>query len=276
MARMALLCAYMPEHLSRERTSTYIYAQGVLRVTSSCKFSSSEAAVCLTLARLSHLGLPPFPFVFLLSRGIRCSRSQRQISANKQVIRQIGQRNAQLARDSLCNACLDPLACIIHKSCCYGELMLSSSMLPLSLFSPIFFFLLAASEDTGSSKLSTTLPSTPTELSQFPKLCELRRKFPVLYRVEFQVSFLRNPVSTHLTLFTSWRCRARFPASIVFTTASRASMSVRSRKCYASPSGEEIFYSVRSSSLIAFLSCTIILWCHFNQRQIAILVLIAE
>lgn len=38
-----------------------------------------------------------------------------------------------------------------------------------------------------SSSMSTTLPSVPTELSQFPKLCELRRKFPVLYRVEFQV-----------------------------------------------------------------------------------------
>lgn len=38
-----------------------------------------------------------------------------------------------------------------------------------------------------SSSMSTTLPSAPTELSQFPKLCELRRKFPVLYRVEFQV-----------------------------------------------------------------------------------------
>lgn len=35
--------------------------------------------------------------------------------------------------------------------------------------------------------MSTTLPTAPTELSQFPKLCELRRKFPVLYRVEFQV-----------------------------------------------------------------------------------------
>lgn len=38
-----------------------------------------------------------------------------------------------------------------------------------------------------SSSMRTTLPSAPTELSQFPKLCELRRKFPVLYRVEFQV-----------------------------------------------------------------------------------------
>ena len=35
--------------------------------------------------------------------------------------------------------------------------------------------------------MGTTLPSAPTELSQYPKLCELRRKFPVLYRVEFQV-----------------------------------------------------------------------------------------
>ncbi|XP_015175077.1 PREDICTED: receptor-type tyrosine-protein phosphatase mu isoform X1 [Polistes dominula] len=39
-----------------------------------------------------------------------------------------------------------------------------------------------------SSSMSTTLPTAPTELSQFPKLCELRRKFPVLYRVEFQTA----------------------------------------------------------------------------------------
>ncbi|KAG7200252.1 hypothetical protein KM043_017723 [Ampulex compressa] len=42
--------------------------------------------------------------------------------------------------------------------------------------------------------MSTTLPSAPTELSQFPKLCELRRKFPVLYRVEFQTA---TKVETH-------------------------------------------------------------------------------
>ena len=40
--------------------------------------------------------------------------------------------------------------------------------------------------------MSTTLPSAPTELSQFPKLCELRRKFPVLYRVEFQVRTINS------------------------------------------------------------------------------------
>ncbi|XP_018368860.1 PREDICTED: receptor-type tyrosine-protein phosphatase kappa [Trachymyrmex cornetzi] len=51
-----------------------------------------------------------------------------------------------------------------------------------------------ATEELGSSKLSTTLPTAPTELSQFPKLCELRRKFPVLYRVEFQTA---TKVETH-------------------------------------------------------------------------------
>ncbi|KYQ46713.1 hypothetical protein ALC60_14234, partial [Trachymyrmex zeteki] len=53
-------------------------------------------------------------------------------------------------------------------------------------------------EELGSSKLSTTLPTAPTELSQFPKLCELRRKFPVLYRVEFQVRGPVNPISLQL------------------------------------------------------------------------------
>lgn len=46
----------------------------------------------------------------------------------------------------------------------------------------LLFF--TAAEELG---MGETLPSTPTELSQYPKLCELRRKFPVLYRVEFQV-----------------------------------------------------------------------------------------
>ncbi|OXU25795.1 hypothetical protein TSAR_008287 [Trichomalopsis sarcophagae] len=41
----------------------------------------------------------------------------------------------------------------------------------------------SAAEELG---LGTTLPTAPTELAQYPKLCELRRKFPVLYRVEFQ------------------------------------------------------------------------------------------
>ncbi|XP_029677428.1 receptor-type tyrosine-protein phosphatase kappa isoform X2 [Formica exsecta] len=54
--------------------------------------------------------------------------------------------------------------------------------------------LISFAEELGSSKLSTTLPTAPTELSQFPKLCELRRKFPVLYRVEFQTA---TKVETH-------------------------------------------------------------------------------
>ncbi|XP_044020892.1 receptor-type tyrosine-protein phosphatase kappa [Aphidius gifuensis] len=43
-----------------------------------------------------------------------------------------------------------------------------------------------AVEELGG--IQTTLPSAPTPLSQYPKLCELRRKFPVLYRVEFQTA----------------------------------------------------------------------------------------
>lgn len=63
----------------------------------------------------------------------------------------------------------------------------------------ICLYFVAASEELGDS-VSTTLPSTPTELSQFPKLCDLRRKFPVLYRVEFQVRYIlwNNLASTAL------------------------------------------------------------------------------
>lgn len=50
-----------------------------------------------------------------------------------------------------------------------------------------FFLFDTAVEELGG--IETTLPSAPTPLSQYPKLCELRRKFPVLYRVEFQVNY---------------------------------------------------------------------------------------
>ncbi|KAK0094149.1 hypothetical protein PV326_011718 [Microctonus aethiopoides] len=50
-----------------------------------------------------------------------------------------------------------------------------------------------AAEELGD--MGTTLPSAPTSLAQYPKLCELRRKFPVLYRVEFQSA---AKVETHL------------------------------------------------------------------------------
>lgn len=46
----------------------------------------------------------------------------------------------------------------------------------------IFYF---AADENGS--ISETIPDRPVELKNFPKLCEQRRKFPVLYKLEFQV-----------------------------------------------------------------------------------------
>ncbi|KAK6643586.1 hypothetical protein RUM43_005096 [Polyplax serrata] len=42
-------------------------------------------------------------------------------------------------------------------------------------------------ESTRNGVIST-IPITPTPLKNFPKLCEQRRKFSVLYKVEFQYS----------------------------------------------------------------------------------------
>lgn len=39
-----------------------------------------------------------------------------------------------------------------------------------------------------NNPLSQTIPDAPTELKFFIKLCEQRRKFPVLYKIEFTVS----------------------------------------------------------------------------------------
>ncbi|XP_058795519.1 receptor-type tyrosine-protein phosphatase kappa isoform X1 [Phymastichus coffea] len=48
-----------------------------------------------------------------------------------------------------------------------------------------------AAEELG---LDRFLPTAPTELAQYPKLCELRRKCPALYRLEFQTA---TKVETH-------------------------------------------------------------------------------
>ncbi|KPJ04012.1 Receptor-type tyrosine-protein phosphatase kappa [Papilio xuthus] len=47
-------------------------------------------------------------------------------------------------------------------------------------------------DDNGS--ISETIPDRPVELKNFPKLCEQRRKFPVLYKLEFQMAV---KVETH-------------------------------------------------------------------------------
>ncbi|KAJ2948621.1 hypothetical protein O0L34_g7875 [Tuta absoluta] len=41
-------------------------------------------------------------------------------------------------------------------------------------------------DENGS--ISETIPDRPVELKNFPKLCEQRRKFPVLYKLEFQTA----------------------------------------------------------------------------------------
>ena len=49
---------------------------------------------------------------------------------------------------------------------------------------PLFSFFFADEKNP----LSQTIPDKPTELRHFHKLCEQRRKFPVLYKLEFQTA----------------------------------------------------------------------------------------
>ncbi|XP_058795525.1 receptor-type tyrosine-protein phosphatase kappa isoform X4 [Phymastichus coffea] len=51
--------------------------------------------------------------------------------------------------------------------------------------------IISIAEELG---LDRFLPTAPTELAQYPKLCELRRKCPALYRLEFQTA---TKVETH-------------------------------------------------------------------------------
>lgn len=57
--------------------------------------------------------------------------------------------------------------------------------------SQICIVLLFSFPDENNS-LSQTIPDKPIELHHFVKLCEQRRKFPVLYKLEFQVSINCN------------------------------------------------------------------------------------
>ena len=45
-----------------------------------------------------------------------------------------------------------------------------------------------------NNPLSQTIPDSPTELKFFIKLCEQRRKFPVLYKIEFTVSVVIDSI----------------------------------------------------------------------------------
>ncbi|XP_069361676.1 uncharacterized protein Ptp36E isoform X2 [Maniola hyperantus] len=49
-------------------------------------------------------------------------------------------------------------------------------------------------ETDENGSISETIPDRPVELKNFPKLCEQRRKFPVLYKLEFQTAI---KVETH-------------------------------------------------------------------------------
>jgi len=53
----------------------------------------------------------------------------------------------------------------------------------------IFCSLLA--EENG---VKSTIPDKPIDLKNYTKLCDLRRKFQVLYKVEFQVSYIFVPL----------------------------------------------------------------------------------
>ena len=122
---------------------------------------------------------------FFKTRSARESRERFSFSRVKE--NPLSSRHGELLFEGISEA----------ESSTYGRARNSGRPATLILFTrTFFFFLLAATEELGSS-MSTTLPSAPTELSQFPKLCELRRKFPVLYRVEFQVRTINSIL--HLT-----------------------------------------------------------------------------
>jgi hypothetical protein len=49
--------------------------------------------------------------------------------------------------------------------------------------------------------VKSTIPDKPIDLKNYTKLCDLRRKFQVLYKVEFQVSSnIVPPLVPNLTL----------------------------------------------------------------------------
>ena len=61
---------------------------------------------------------------------------------------------------------------------------------------PHLFFIFVPEENGVKS----TIPDKPIDLKNYTKLCDLRRKFPVLYKVEFQVSFLLSNTLCSLSL----------------------------------------------------------------------------
>jgi hypothetical protein len=65
-------------------------------------------------------------------------------------------------------------------------------------------FVLLLTEENG---VKSTIPDKPIDLKNYTKLCDLRRKFQVLYKVEFQVSFIFMPLLlSALHLFLRGTC----------------------------------------------------------------------
>jgi len=134
----------------------------MLRATSSCKFSSSKIGICLILC----LSLASCHSSFYILERYSLLSEQTSYS--------------QLTKE-------------------WFNLRTILSVVTYRRISNLSSLLTATEDELGSSKLSATLPTAPTELSQYPKLCELRRKFPVLYRVEFQV----RPGKTHFFIYST-------------------------------------------------------------------------
>lgn len=83
------------------------------------------------------------------------------------------------------------IMCKRMRSFCHETLKCSvfnSTHIAFRLISFPFIFLIP---DENNS-LSQTIPDKPIELRHFTKLCEQRRKFRVLYKLEFQVSQVRT------------------------------------------------------------------------------------
>lgn len=77
-------------------------------------------------------------------------------------------------------------------------------------------------DENGSIVTDTVSSDRPIDISEFMKLCEQRRKFPVLYKLEFEV---RKVSSIYIKIQFVWVfCASRLPRKpnlIPADTASR-------------------------------------------------------
>lgn len=59
--------------------------------------------------------------------------------------------------------------------------------------------------------VSTTITESPIPLKDYIKFCEQRRKFPVLYKLEFQVSFMKfvcRRLFANCVFWNRWRLKS--------------------------------------------------------------------